>query len=853
MKKTILPVLLCFCITFINGQTKTYWHIISESGAGKEKDLWANKFKPANYKLLQLDEAALKTELIAAPLEKNIAAVNSDKIISVPNAEGEIEQFSVVESPVMEPGLAAKYPSIKTYIGQGIDNPGSVIRFVMSPSGFNATVSSVNQPGYYINLLEKTSSTYAVNARNEKDPVMSFKCKLDETSLNAVSATGMEDKTTLKGNADDGKLRKFRLALSVNGEYAQFFLNGSEADTAAMKAKVMDNLVACLLRANQVYERDFGIRMVYVERQDTLIFINAATDPYSSSYTEWSNQLQNTCTSYIGEDNYDIGHALIKVGSVMDNYGSAGCVGCVCKNAVKGSGYSSYDNPGLLNYMVIDYWTHEMAHQFGSTHSFTFSSEPGSQSQIEPGSGSTIMGYAGITGSTDVQKHSDDLFSTVNISQNTSYIKSDTGGAACAVVIETGNNTPVADAGADYIIPKSTPFVLTGACADADASDVLSCVWEQVDLGTEFKTFPKTRYNTGPAFRTFNYTNSPLRYFPNLTTILSGLLFNKWEALPEVARKLNFRYTVRDNHTGGGNNNSDDMVVTVDENSGPFTVTAQNGLNASEWLTGTSETITWNVAKTNKAPVNCSNVNILLSTDGGNTFTIVLVTNTPNDGEAEITVPVVNTDNARIKIEAVNNIFFDISNADFKITSVLLPVKWLSFTAQKLNNYSVAINWSTTNELQNSHYELERSADAINFNKIATVNAGNAPSKIQEYNFTDYKATAGANYYRIKQVDADGKSSYSVIAKVIIQSDAFTWSVLPNPAKDATVFLTRKALSNAVIILSNAAGKEVYRIKNPVISAGQQIIIPLNNLSAGMYILTVKSNENIQSQKIIVQ
>ncbi|MEP7319528.1 MAG: reprolysin-like metallopeptidase, partial [Panacibacter sp.] len=716
MTKNLLCSFLCLSVLCANAQNKNYWTPVNEAVVSKGKDLFAGHYKPAAYKLFQLQESMLRTDLFAAPSEKSVAAAKSGSIISVPNAEGQIESFRIVEAPVMEAGLAAKYPGIKTYVGQGVSNPSSTIRFDITPSGFHAMVTSSNRPTFFVNPLDKSTATYAVNARNQNDPVTPFNCDLDELSAGG----GIDGKTTIKkDNADDSKLRQYRLALSVNAEYSQFFLDGSEPDTAAMLSKVMDNLVACLVRANEVYERDFGIRMVFFNKEDTLIFFDPATDPYGKTSGGWNSAIQKTCNTYVGNDNYDIGHVIIKVGNFNSNNGNAGCIGCVCKAAQKGSGFTAYYDPSLLDYEVIDYWTHEMGHQFGSNHTFTFSSE-GGQAQIEPGSGTSIMGYAGITGATDVQPHSEDMFATTSISQNATYMKLQTGGAACAVVTETGNQTPVVDAGADYIIPRSTPFALTGVASDNDATDELSSIWEQIDVGSSSTTYPKITSTKGPAFRTYNYISSPVRYFPDLSTILAGLTKTKWEALPDVARELNFRFTARDNHPGGGNNMSDDMIVNVDAGSGPFIVTTQN-TTPIDWAGGENQTITWDVASTDAAPINCSNVNILLSLDGGNSFTIVLVTNTPNDGSEEITVPSVNTNNARIKIEATGNIFFDISNADFVIKSTL-PVTWLSFTAQRITNISaVLLNWSTVNEHSNDHFKVERSADGVSFTEIATV------------------------------------------------------------------------------------------------------------------------------------
>jgi hypothetical protein len=334
--------------------------------------------------------------------------------------------------------------------------------------------------------------------------------------------------------------------------------------------------------------------------------------------------------------------------------------------------------------------------------------------------------------------------------------------------------------------------------------------------------------------------------------ILNGDLGWKWEVLPGVGRELNFRFTARDNHSGGGGNKSDEVLLTVDSLSGPFQVTVQNAASAETWHGNETKTVTWDVNNTDVAPVNCSNVNILLSVDGGLTFPTVLAANTANDGTEDIAVPNISTTQARIKIEAVGNIFFTISNIDFVIESTL-PVTWLSLTAQKLNNASVLVKWSTVNELNNKFYVVERSTDELNFSASGQVNAGTNPVAVQQYSFTDFKAVAGVNYYRIKQVDADGKSSYSGIAKVILPDDILTWSIQPNPVKTYASFYTRKNLSAASIILADMSGKVVYTYQRKQITAGEQILIPVAHLAKGIYIIKVSSSEETRSEKIVVE
>ncbi|WP_158638438.1 reprolysin-like metallopeptidase [Panacibacter ginsenosidivorans] len=672
MKKLLLLSLVCggFMMSVHAQNDKALWKPTAESALSqKAKDEFGKHFKPAAYKFFSLKEDDLRNDLITAPAEKSIVISKSGKFIAVPDAEGNMQRFRIAEVPVMAPQLAAKYPGVKTYIGQGVEDKTATIHFDVTPAGFHAVVMSASKPTYYINPVDNANKVYIVNARNPGDKSAGFKCDIDKSLL--ITSNGSTDKSsTVTGNADDGKLRTYDLALCVNGEFSQTFLDGSETNDAQRIAKVMNVLITCIVRANAVYERDFGIRLQYVANEDTLIFLDPATDPWPTKPplfgTSWNSKTQQTIDARIGSANYDVGHLLGKVPTFGDNNGNAGCIGCVCTSGAKGSGFSAYYDPTLIDYMVIDYWTHEMGHQFGANHTFDFSSE-GTQAQIEPGSGSTIMGYAGITGSTDIQPHSDDLFSVVSIAQVANNIKSGSS-STCPAITNTGNTAPLANAGADYTIPKSTPFILTGTGSDIDGADALTYIWEQADVfeKTTSNTFPSATSTTGPVFRVYNDSTLPVRVFPALSTILAGQTSSTWEALPSVARDLSFRFTVRDNHVGGGNNMTDEMKVTVASTAGPFVVTQPN-TNVS-WVGGSQQTITWDVAATNNAPVSCANVKISLSTDGGNTFNTVLAASTPNDGSQVVTLPSVNSTQCRIKVEAVGNIFFDISNANFTIS-----------------------------------------------------------------------------------------------------------------------------------------------------------------------------------------
>lgn len=649
----LLVGILCFSSTVF---AQSGWKEVSEGSI--QKNLFAGgRYKPEAYKIFQLDESFMQTSLRQAPARSTVPASRSSFVLTIPNSDGKPERFRAVESPVMEPALAAKYPGIKTYIGQGIDDPSATVHFDFSPRGFHAMVLSAERKTMYIDPVDRDGKYYMVFSR--KDVVnykKEFHCLTKESAENVTLEAPAPPAEAGRG-ADDGKLRTYRLALGCTGEYAQYFLNGTEANDAARKAKVLAAMVTLMVRTNGIYERDFGIHMDLVANNDLIIYLNASTDPWPSNLNGQAN-----IDAVIGNANYDIGHLVHKVSSPNLSNGNAGCIACVCKTGMKGQAFTSHFTPEGDPF-VVDYTTHEMGHQFGGNHTFNIDDE-GTGAHMEPGSGSTIMGYAGIT-NFDVQDHSDDYFHAFSIQQITDYIKGATGGG-CAVVTNTGNATPTANAGSNYTIPKSTPFALTGVGTDADAADVLSYTWEQFNSGDGTIPTPSTSTSFGPVFRSRPYSASPTRIFPILSSILNGSNGNTWERLPAVARTMTFRLTVRDNHAGGGNTKDDDMVVTVSGTAGPFAVQSPN-TNVS-WFSDFDQTITWLVNGSDLAPVSCTNVKISLSTDGGLTFPIVLAASTPNDGTEVVHIPSVTSTTARIKVEAVGNIFFDISNVNFTLT-----------------------------------------------------------------------------------------------------------------------------------------------------------------------------------------
>ncbi|HZG59307.1 MAG TPA: zinc-dependent metalloprotease family protein [Anoxybacillus sp.] len=563
------------------------------------------------------------------------------------------------ENSNFDPQLAAKYPDIKSYVGQGIENPDSTVYFSVSPLGLSSMEIYGDKSAVFIEPYTKDLSTYVVYRKSDKkDNLNKFECTVIDVAQKGIS------NTVEKPNADDAKLRKFRLALSVTGEYTAYF-GGTKANALA----AMNNTMT---RVNGVFEKDFAARMVLIANNDAVIFTNAITDPYSDAtqLSDWNDQLQSTLTSIIKEANYDVGHLF----GASGGGGNAGCIGCVCTNGSKGSGYTSPsdDIPSGDNF-DIDYVAHEMGHQFGANHTFSHKNEE-TGVNMEPGSGSTIMGYAGITGQ-DVQPHSDAFFHAISIQQVTNNIKSKT----CPVVTLTNNAIPTASAGLDYTIPKGTPFVLTGTGTDANG-DSLTYIWEQIDnadtLQIGVNSAAIATKVSGPIFRSWTPQTTPKRYFPRMATVLAGATVTAGtdinvEALPNVARTLNFRFTVRDNRAGGSGNNSDDAKLTVNAAAGPFVVTSQNV--ATTYPGDSSQTVTWNVAGTTANGVNTANVDILWSTDSttnsGNSGTwTTLLAGTPNDGTQAVIIPNAATTTGRIMVKGSNHIFFDVNNANITVT-----------------------------------------------------------------------------------------------------------------------------------------------------------------------------------------
>ena len=718
MKKTLLLVFFsALSISFGYSQTEKAWKPFNGKDVKVAKSAERASF-PTAFKLMQLNLTSLKNALVSAP--DRFGSEVSNVIISIPNVDGKLERFQMYEASNFEADLQAMYPEIRSYVGIGLDDKYAQLRLSIDPRGIQTMTFRADKSNEFIEAYSEDNTVYAVYAsKSARKGKLPFTCATEDTEL----VNSIETNTAITARSSSASYKTFRLALSCTAEYSNYF----GAASAANSALVMAAFNATMARVNGIYERDLAIHMNIVAQSTNVIYYNPATDPYSDAATgangAWNAELQNTLSSSLtgsatslaaNNAAYDIGHLF----GASGGGGNAGCIGCVCDpdtasttDTLKGSGYTSPgDDVPEGDTFDVDYVAHEMGHQFGANHTHTHSTENNAVN-YEPGSGSTIMAYAGIT-AYDVQSNSDDYFHAGSIQQ----IQVNVDAKACPVSTAIMHSAPVVNAGADYTIPTSTPFMLTGSATDAGGAGAMTYCWEQYNDATALSqlcngTFavpvgdndcvPAAAKTTGPAFRSYDPTSSPIRHFPRIESTLAGSTSTQGDEIPveflcSTTRSYIFRLTARDNAANGGQTNFDNATVTV-ANKTPLTVTmAANTV----YPIGSSQTVIWTGAtgaSGHSTIAGGANVDILFSADNGVTWTTLLA-NTTNDNSQAVTLPPgVSGAYCRFMVKANANIFYNISAA-FAVGN---------YTYQNVNvcsDYVFNINDDNITETSDSNY-----------------------------------------------------------------------------------------------------------------------------------------------------
>lgn len=637
------PFMLLFTLSFINFavQAKTLWQ--EGSSQAKSEQVKPLRAMADNARFIQIDQALLNNTFsnLGLPAE-----------ITLPLPNGISITVKLNPSPILSDDLSEQYPHFMTYQAEQVDQPNNFGRFSISHLGLFGFFRYNNQwmllsPRYQGEAEEYASYWY-------KDAPTEF----ETVSLTAdflladiqPETPALAQKSVTSGDT----VRTYKLAISTTGEYAQKLGGTTE--------NVLAELMNLVNRINQVLLIDLALQFELIDNQD-IIFFDATSDPYTNSDTATDiEENQSVVDQAIGSQNYDIGHLL------GTNGGGLAYVGVVCNNQFKAQGYTGLSNPQGERF-YIDLVTHELGHQLGAGHSFNATNsdscaegQRNNNTAYEPGSGSTIMSYAGICGSQNLQNDSDPYFHSISIQNIRDYVDGFSG-QRCGVEAAIDNAIPQIQLTQNvYTIPSDTPFVLRGAATDAD-NDLLTYTWEQFDNGgtlgaTNNLTEMNNDNGNNPLFRSYSPIGISQRYFPQLSDVLTGQT-RLGETYATTDRDLRFRLTARDNNGGV---NQQDLVITVTTANQTFNIDTP-----TQWQGLSEQTVTWDIGDTLKAPINCANVDILLIADAVNPIETSVLMGTPNDGQQNIRVPNVTSDNARLVLKCSDNVFYALSPEAFSI------------------------------------------------------------------------------------------------------------------------------------------------------------------------------------------
>jgi len=846
MKKSLLLSfsLLCTVIAFSQESSFKLWKNSTNKGTVEQM-----RIKTTDYQLKSLDVQSFKAMLPTVKKATGDYSNNYTVVIGIPMPTNEMATFRIQRSNIMDPVLEAKYPDIKTFSGQGISDPTATIVLDYNLMGVHAMVLTSHGDYFIDPAFTGNSTDYLVYYKRNLIKTYVFQegtpIVTDQSQQDAGKAPVQQDTVlnVLPVNCTGTKLRSYRMAIACTGEYAV----AATGKTAPTVAQTLSCIQTTFARVVGVYEKELAITMVLVAKEDTIIFTNASTDPFTGNNNANTliTESQTVINKYITAANYDVGHTFSTGGGGLSD------LGVICTAATKASSITGSPTPTGDGY-DIDYVAHEMGHAFGANHTFNDNSNGSCSGNYnnttnnEPGSGSTIMAYAGICTGDDLQPHSDPYFTAMSFNEIEKYNTTGTG-RTCAVNTTLTNHPPVVALPANFSIPFKTPFRLFGTATDPDGDAITYC-WEQINVGGTACTWnaPGTK-NEGdaPLFRFFDPVDSGARIFPKLSSIIKNV-DTIGELKATYARTLKFRLTARDNKVGGGGVCYNEDSIFVIATPAAFTVNYPTTSTVT-WYTQHQDSVTWAVSNTTATPINCAKVAIDLSIDGGYTYPYTLIDSTPNTGSCKIIVPTVVTSTARVRVRSIGNVFFNISTANFKIVAHGLPI-----TLKVFNGYAKEaanqLYWSSVTENGTDYFVIERSGDGKNFDDYAKVNASNYSNTTKDYTYLDEQVANKDWYYRLKMIDLTGAFTYSNIIKIARNGEKNPVKVYPNPATDLIV-ITHDKTQNAFLNIYNVQGQLVHSERvNPSAVATQ---ININNLSNGFYNVLITDDNNTYKTKFI--
>ena len=895
MKKALFLILVLFSVSNSFSQN-AIWKKITTNEVNAP--VLARDSHPTEFLLYALNLDALKAKLATAP-SRNVVGQESSLIVAFPNPQGQMQNFRIYEASVMDPQLAARHSEIQSYVGLGIEDKTAMIRFSTTIFGLHTMTFSGLNGTSYIDPYSKDLKNYMVFSKANLRSTKAHQCNVIDEGLDLSEALPT-DLPSLR--ASNGLFKTYRLALACTIEYAAFHVAAaglSGGTLAQKKAAVLAAMNVTMTRVNFCFERDMAFTLVLIPNNEAIINITSDTYDNNNTANILLTQNQTAIDNTIGDANYDIGHVASTGG------GGVATPQSPCAPGSKAKGVTGLDSPVGDQY-DIDFVAHEMGHQFGCSH--TFSGDGGNcgggnrvaASAFEPGSGTTIMAYAGICSPQDVQSNSDAYYHARSILQMISFVN---GAGNCGVIVPNGNAAPVVNSGGNFTIPFGTPFALTGSATDAD-NDALTYCWEQYNAGTTFAN-PSPTITTAPNFRSFNPTASPTRYFPAFSSVLANNLATTWEVVPTVARAMVFSLVVRDNRSPlVGHTTRTTMNLTL-ANVGPFKVTSQNASTA--WAQNSSQTVTWDVAGTDANGINTAFVNIKMSIDGGATFPYVLAANTPNDGSEIITAPDAVSTNCRILIESVGNVFYAVNSKAFALGYEIInacntysfntpfnlnngsnsyTVKQINVpTAGVISDVNITVN-ATHPNLQNLVMAVIRPTGtlATYFNQQCTGNANmNVTFDQQGSAFTCESPTTGTYIPTSLNLDtfngfsqqgnwqfgfkdvvsgADAGSINSIALEVCSQSlvllanDTFefeNFALFPNPNdSNFTVQFNTNGSSKIGITVHDMSGRTIFD-KNYSNSGLFNQELHLDNAQAGIYLVSITDGARKMVKRIVIQ